>query len=130
MILKHLADLSVRSRVIKYRIVSKVVPKYLNWSRESSEQKRGDNEAVLDSWFEERIKRRIPVGKTPRIGFKFTGCRPIAVKQEQEQRLKTEPQEAVTIDRSRVVIATRKLLRPLTNVKLFSTVYDLSSMHF
>lgn len=123
----------MRSRVIKYRIVSKVVPKYLNWSRESfscREQKRSDNEAVLDSWFEERTKREIPVGKTPRIGFKFTGCRPMSVKREQEQRINTEPQKAASIDRSKVVIATRKLLRPLTNVKLFSTVYDLSSMHF
>lgn len=137
-ILKHLAVTSVRSRVVKYRIVSKVVPKLLGseWTRKRTQKNnsrepqslppRGES-ASLDSWFEDRTRHKVVTGKTPRIGFKFAGCRPMTGR---ETRQPEEEQRCNGVNRSRIIVATRKLLRPLSNVQGVSRVYDLSSLHF
>lgn len=146
-ILKHLATATVRSRVVKYRIVSKVVPKLLE-AGHSGRRNRGlesekEDSVSLDSWFEDRgmvRHNKMAAGKAPRIGFKFAGCRPMPVKQRQQQlERETEAQEersrgirtTTTEQRSRVIVARRKLLRPLTNLQnVVPAVYDLSSFHF
>lgn len=140
MILRHLATAHVRSRVIKYRIVSKVVPKLLvedSWARTKRMQKKVSS---MDTWFEDRgsIATRQRLGKAPRIGFKFAGCRPMPVKNQVQQKRRdreavseAEDRHRTNEDKWRVVVARRKLLRPLTNLQSrVANVYDLSSIHF
>lgn len=140
MILRHLATAHVRSMVIKYRIVSKVVPKLLvedSWARTKRMQKKVSS---MDTWFEDRgsIATRQRLGKAPRIGFKFAGCRPMPVKNQAQQQRRdreavseAEDRHRTNEDKWRVVVARRKLLRPLTNLQSrVANVYDLSSIHF
>lgn len=150
-ILKHLVATSVRSRVVKYRIVSKVVPKLLssewvavrktNNSNSNKKQQNGNcreqmsarspegEDATLDRCFEERTRRRVVTGKAPRIGFKFAGCRPTPVK-ESATNGEAEAGAQGSSRGARIIVATRKLFRPLSNVPRASSVYDLSSIHF
>lgn len=132
-----MASTSVRSRVVRYKIVSKVVPRLLGcWEgvvhRKREKHEREDSK--LESWFEDRPKHKILTGPAPRIGFKFTGCRPMPVRKKEQRERETEAHEdveAIAKNTRRVIVAKRKLLRPLTNVQgAIARIYDLSSIHF
>lgn len=152
MILKHLAMTTVRSRVIKYRIVSKVVPKSLDsasWRKNEASRRRTNGQgsereeslaSPLDTWFEDRgtvRHNKLGARNATRIGFKFAGCRPMPVRRKTEAQEGEAEQKSNGVtstaagDRSRVIVARRKLLRPLTNLRnVVPRVYDLSSFHF
>lgn len=117
-----------------------MVPKMLRNSnnKESKTKCDGERGNGLDAFFPERTNQRLGTMER-RIGFKFAGCRPLLRQQQSVQGRRIGGVEAVgggvegTGSRrgNHVIVASRKLLRPLTNVRsCLSRVYDLSSIHF
>ncbi|XP_058058681.1 uncharacterized protein LOC131209598 [Anopheles bellator] len=118
-----------------YKVVAKVVPHLLSTSYVPRSKKT--SKKMMQAWFEEWQPKRLPAVVHPsqpprsRIGFRFSGCRPLPLKTVNRSRNKAAPGAMATPaaatstaelkptvgqwKNGNVVVGKRKLLKPVTN---------------
>lgn len=126
-----------------YKICPKVGVRRLEWSSLAAAMCHGDDPSkalkpkpAMNDYFPELISPNLKLNRAGTIRFKFAGCRPVIikpkagqtkVKQESAVKLETLPTASNMTPQKDILIARRKLYKPLTNER---RVVPLSSYYF